>query len=168
MMILNRKKKGVTLIELVIALGLLSIVTLFIFSFFFSNERKLEAINTRSDLQYEAKVILDTISKYAMAATKCEVDKELDGTVKAVKAITFSRVEDDGTVTNEGVKFIIEESNIYLSTKEDGKRLIGSHLQHIKASDDTSKSIEIKLSLKEEDIDYSVKESFLFRNSHKK
>lgn len=167
-MILNRKKKGVTLIELVIALGLLSIVTLFIFSFFFSNERKLEAINTRSDLQYEAKVILDTISKYAMAATKCEVDKELDGTVKAVKAITFSRVEDDGTVTNEGVKFIIEESNIYLSTKEDGKRLIGSHLQHIEASDDTSKSIEIKLSLKEEDIDYSVKESFLFRNSHKK
>ncbi|WP_346961765.1 type II secretion system protein [Clostridium sp.] len=165
MMILNRKKKGVTLIELVIALGLLSIVTLFIFSFFFSNERKLEEINTRSDLQYEAKVISDTISKYAMAATKCEVDKELDGTVKA---ITFSKVEDDDTVTNEGAKFIIEESNIYLSTKEDGKRLIGSHLQHIEASDDTSKSIEIKLSLKEEDIDYSVKERFLFRNSHKK
>jgi len=32
-MILNRKKKEVTLIELVIALGLLAIVTSFIFSF---------------------------------------------------------------------------------------------------------------------------------------
>ncbi len=155
-MILNRKKKGVTLIELVIALGLLAIVTSFIFSFFFSNERKLEEINTRSDLQYEAKVILDSISK---------VDKELDGTVKA---ITFSKVEDDGTVTDEGAEFIIEENNVYLSTKEDGKRLIGSHLHHIETSDDILKSIEIRLSLKVEDIDYSVKESFLFRNSHKK
>ncbi len=157
-MILNRKRKGVTLIELVIALGLLAIVTSFIFSFFFSNERKLEEINTRSDLQYEAKVILDSISKHAMAATKCKVDKELDGTVKT---ITFSKVEDDGTVTDEGAEFIIEEYNVYLSTKEDGKRLIGSHLHHIE-------SIEIRLSLKAEDIDYSVKESFLFRNSHKK
>lgn len=164
-MILNRKKKGVTLIELVIALGLLAIVTSFIFSFFFSNERKLEEINTRSDLQYEAKVILDSISKHAMAATKCKVDKELDGTVKT---ITFSKVEDEGTVTDEGAEFIIEENNVYLSTKEDGKRLIGSHLHHIETSDDVLKSIEIRLSLKEEDIDYSVKESFLFRNSHKK
>ncbi len=163
-MILNRKKKGVTLIELVIALGLLAIVTSFIFSFFFSNEKKLEEINTRSDLQYEAKVILDSISKHAMAATKCEV-KESDGTVKT---ITFSKVEDDGTVTDEGAEFIIEENNVYLSTKEDGKRLIGSHLHHIEISDDILKSIEIRLSLKEEDIDYSVKESFLFRNSHKK
>ncbi len=163
-MILNRKKKGVTLIELVIALGLLAIVTSFIFSFFFSNERKLEEINTRSDLQYEAKVILDSISKHAMAATKCKV-KESDGTVKT---ITFSKVEDDGTVTNEGAEFIIEENNVYLSTKEDGKRLIGSHLHHIEISDDILKSIEIRLSLKAEDIDYSVKESFLFRNSHKK
>lgn len=162
-MILNRKKKGVTLIELVIALGLLAIVTSFIFSFFFSNERKLEEINTRSDLQYEAKVILDSISKHAMAATKCKV-KESDGTVKT---ITFSKVEDDGTVTNEGAEFIIEENNVYLSTKEDGKRLIGSHLHHIEISDDILKSIEIRLSLKAEDIDYSVKESFLFRNSHK-
>ncbi len=158
-MILNRKKKGVTLIELVIALGLLAIVTSFIFSFFFSNERKLEEINTRSDLQYEAKVILDSISKHAMAATKCKVDKELDGTVKT---ITFSKVEDDGA------EFIIEGYNVYLSTKEDGKRLIGSHLHHIETSDDVLKSIEIRLSLKAEDIDYSVKESFLFRNSHKK
>jgi len=142
-MILNRKKKGVTLIELVIALGLLAIVTSFIFSFFFSNERKLEEINTRSDLQYEAKVILDSIS------------------------ITFSKVEDDGTVTDEGAEFIIEENNVYLSTKEDGKRLIGSHLHHIETSDDVKKSIEVRLSLKEEDIDYSVKESFLFRNRHK-
>lgn len=163
-MILNRKKKGVTLIELVIALGLLAIVTSFIFSFFFSNERKLEEINTRSDLQYEAKVILDSISKHAMAATKCKV-KESDGTVKT---ITFSKVEDDGTVTDEGAEFIIEENNVYISTKEDGKRLIGSHLHHIETSDDVLKSIEIRLSLKEEDIDYSVKESFLFRNSHKK
>ncbi|MBE6060580.1 MAG: prepilin-type N-terminal cleavage/methylation domain-containing protein [Clostridium sulfidigenes] len=163
-MILNRKKKGVTLIELVIALGLLAIVTSFIFSFFFSNERKLEEINTRSDLQYEAKVILDSISKHAMAATKCKVDKELDGTVKT---ITFSKVEDDGTVTDEGAEFIIEENNVYISTKEDGKRLIGSHLHHIEISDDILKSIEIRLSLKEEDIDYSVKESFLFRNRHK-
>ncbi len=163
-MILNRKKKGVTLIELVIALGLLAIVTSFIFSFFFSNERKLEEINTRSDLQYEAKVILDSISKHAMAATKCKVDKELDGTVKT---ITFSKVEDDGTVTDEGAEFIIEENNVYISTKEDGKRLIGSHLHHIEISDDILKSIEIRLSLKAEDIDYSVKESFLFRNSHK-
>lgn len=164
-MILNRKKKGVTLIELVIALGLLAIVTSFIFSFFFSNERKLEEISTRSDLQYEAKVILDTISKHAMAATKCEVDKELDGTVKTM---TFSKVEEDGTVTDEGAEFIIEENHIYLSTKEDGKRLIGSHLYQLEASDDVKKSIEIKLSLKEKEIDYSVKESFLFRNSHKK
>jgi len=100
-----------------------------------------------------------------MAATKCKVDKELDGTVKT---ITFSKVEDDGTVTDEGAEFIIEENNVYLSTKEDGKRRIGSHLHHIETSDDVLKSIEIRLSLKEEDIDYSVKESFLFRNRHKK
>jgi prepilin-type N-terminal cleavage/methylation domain-containing protein len=164
MMNLCRKKKGVTLIELVITLGLLAIVTLFIFSFFFSNERKLEEINTKSDLQYEAKVILDNVSKYAMSATKCEIDREVDDTVKT---ITFSKVEDNGTVIDEGAKIIIEDSNIYLSTKEDEKKLLGSHLKAIEVSDDASKNIEVKLSLKEKDIDYSIKESFLFRNSHK-
>lgn len=164
MMSLCKKKKGVTLIELVIALGLLAIVTLFIFSFFFSNERKLDEIKVRSDLQYESKVILDTISKYAMESSKCKIEKNSEDTIKS---ITFSKVDDNGAVISDGAKFIIEDSNIYLSTEEYEKKLIGSHLDKVEISNNTSRNIEVRLLLQEKGISYSVGESFLFRNSHK-
>ena len=164
MMSLCKKKKGVTLIELVIALGLLAIVTSFIFSFFFSNERKLDEINIRSDLQNESKVILDTISKYAMEASKCKIEKNLDDTIKS---IIFSKVDDNGLVISEGAKFIIEDSNIYLSTQEDEKKMIGSHVEQVEISNNTSRNIEVRLLLQEKGKNYSVRESFLFRNSHK-
>ncbi len=162
---LYKKKRGVTLIELIIALGLLTIISSFVFSFFFSNERKLDEVEIKSDLQYESKVIMDKISGYAMAATKVKFDENIDNTPNT---ITFSTVSDSGVINEDGAIFSIEGNNIYLDTEDITRKQLGSHIESLEVSGDNSKNIVVKLTLKEEEISYSVEESFLFRNSHLK
>lgn len=162
---LYKKKRGVTLIELIIALGLLTIISSFVFSFFFSNERKLDEVEVKSDLQYESKVIMEKISEYAMSATKVKLDENIDNTPNK---ITFSTVSDSSVINEDGAIFTFEGNNVYLDTEGIVKKELGSHLESIQVSGDNSKNIVVKLTLKKAELSYSVEESFLFRNSHLK
>lgn len=165
---LGKKKKGVTLIELVIALGLLSIISTLIFSFFFINKKKLDEVSIKADLQYEAKVAMDTISKYAMDATSVKVDNET-----SPGKITFSLIDESGAKIEDGAVFNINKPEITLEVKAKGgsvilSKIICSNLNTIKVSVNESKNIYVNLMLEKKDISYSVEESFLLRNIHLK
>lgn len=167
-MSIYKSKKGVTLIELVIALGLLSVIVAFVFSFFFANEKKLDEVTIKSDLQYEAKVVMDAISKYAMSATKVKYDTSIDP-----NTITFSLVDEDGAIIEDGAMFNINKPQITLIEKNaDGTEIVSkticSNSKIIKVSGNKEKNIDVKLTLEKDGVSYSIEEGFLFRNSHLK
>ncbi|MHC1685754.1 MAG: PilW family protein [Clostridiaceae bacterium] len=65
-----KKKKGVTLIELLIALSLSAIVSSGIYFFFFSNSNTINKTQYRSDLQGEGEIIIKRLSKTLLQAKK--------------------------------------------------------------------------------------------------
>lgn len=160
----SEKKKGVTLIELIVALGLIALISALVYTFFFSNQGRLNEVEAKSNLQYEAKVILESISKYAMEATSAKVEKESG----QVKSISFDLITNDDVKIPEGVKFTLDDSKLTLTTDE-GDKLLSVYVERIDAVIDEEKgSIQVELKLKSKSVTYSVKDNYVFRNSHKK
>lgn len=159
-----KRKSGVTLIELIIALGLLGVVTALIFFFFSINQKTLANVSVKSDLQYEAKVVIDKLSKYAMEATSAKVDRYTGD-------IYFDLVTDSGDKIYEGAVFVKEDKTLKLLLKNETATPDEIHLSdYVDRLEATVKqedgSIAIDLVLENKGITYSVKESYLFRNKH--
>lgn len=162
-----KNKKGITLIELIITLGLIGIIIALVFSFFFTNKKTLNKVEVKSDLQYEAKVILESVSKYAMSATKVDYVKSGGD----LSLITFTLIPDSNNDAKTA-EFKISGSNISLSTKkQDGSIInhsdLSSNLKEVIVSESKSESIDIDLTMEYKGIEYEVTESYVFRNGHK-
>lgn len=162
-----RRKKGITLIELIITLGLIGVITALVFSFFFSNKRTLDKVEVKADLQYEAKEVMNKISKYAMEATEAKY-QQADSTVR------FSTVDGDDIVftVKDGESNLNEQGRVIITGKEilfgNGSvddKILSENLKNITVYGDKKKNITVELVLEKKDISYSVKDSFLFRNS---
>lgn len=159
-------KNGVTLIELIIVLGLMGIITALVFSFLFSNKRTLDKVEIKSDLQYEAKEVINKISKYAMEATEVEY-KQDEPTIKFImidNSVVVFTVK-DGNSTEYGGKVTIEGKEITVGDGSDSDTTLCTSLKSISLSGDKDKNIQVELELEKKDVTYSVKDSFLFRNS---
>lgn len=163
-----KSKKGITLIELVITLGLIGVITGLAFFFFNSNKRTLDRVKIQSDLQYEAKEVMNKISKCAMEAKSVAYSG-------ISNKVVFSLIpSEDGVDTAE---FIVEggsSSSIDSNTVEfiGDKIFIGTieictNLESLTLSGDKEKNLQVDLVLENKGITYSVKDNFLFRNSHK-
>lgn len=155
-----KSKKGITLIELVITLGLMGFITALVFSFFISNQKTLDRVDIKSDLQYEAKEVMNKISKYAMEATSVNCDTP--------NKIIFSLVSSVGGIIEEGAIFKITGNEISLSGEGITESIICTKLKSITVGGDNKKNLEVEIVLEEKGIRYSIKDNFLFRNSHKK
>lgn len=160
-----KKKKGITLIELVIALGLIGIITALVFSFFFSNKKTLSIVEVKSDLQYEAKVIMNDISKYAMEAKRVEY-------AAGNNTITFVSLDDSkivftingGSSSESENKVIIEGNSISRGDGSVSKAVLSDNFKKISLHGANDKNINVNLTLVKNGIEYSVADSFLFRN----
>lgn len=161
----NKKRDGVTLIELIITLGIMSIVTGLIFFFYFTNQKKIGEIEIKSDLQYEAKTVLDNISKGAMESTGARWN---DSTME----LSFDRV-------NEGdIVFKLNKDEHKISFKKDETDIVlSNHFKSIEIDDQMDETgdekiikdkITLKLTLENKGITYKVEENYVFRNSHLK
>ncbi len=163
----NRKCiKGITLIELIITLGLLGVITALVFSFFFTNKNTLNKVEIKSDLQYEAKEVMNKISKYAMEASKVEIGEDkvtflgADVNDKVVFKVT------ECSKTEEGNKVTFTGQALTMSIGEATEKEICTRLKFITFSGDEEKNIEVKLMLEEKNVTYSISDNFVFRNSH--
>ena len=161
----NKKRDGVTLIELVITLGIMSIVTGLIFLFYFTNQKKINEIEIKSDLQYEAKTVLDNISKVAMESTGAMWN---DSTME----LCFNGVDD------EDIVFKLNKYEHKISFKKgETDILLSNHFKSIEIDgqmDETGyekiikDKVKLKLILENKGITYEVEENYVFRNSHLK
>lgn len=103
-----KDKKGFTLIELIVVLGLAGIVISVVMSFFIANYRSYEAINTESELQYQSQYIINFITNKILEAEKYKGEEDnADGTVKEAffydnsKELTFQVISEQ-LVINDG------------------------------------------------------------------
>lgn len=161
----NKKRNGVTLIELIIALAIMSIVTGLIFFFYFTNQKKISEIEIKSDLQYEAKTVLDNISKVAMESTGARWN---DSTME----LSFNRVNEGDIV----LKFNKDKTEISFN-KDGTDTILSNNFKSIEIKELINETesvkvikdkIKLKLTLEDKGITYKVEENYVFRNSHLK
>lgn len=164
-MINLRKRKGITLVELIITLGLIGVITGLVFSFFFSNKKTLNNVEIKTDLQYEAKIIMNEISKYAMEAKKAEYSAE-DTTLRFIAVDGSSTVftVNGGTSSESGEKVIFTGNEITVGNGSSSDATLSINFKELSLHGERDKSININLTLEKDGIEYSVADSFLFRN----
>ncbi|WP_297438243.1 type II secretion system protein [uncultured Clostridium sp.] len=104
----RKKKKGLTLLELVIVLGLMGIVTSLIFSFVNTTQKKSKELEIRQELQHDGTMITESMMKNVLAAKNIE---EVD-----IKT-------EPPTITGE----VIKNSAKSISFKLNGKGKLGSN-----------------------------------------
>ncbi len=63
-----KNNKGFTLIELIVVLGLAGIVMSVVMSFFITNYKSYETINTESEVQYQSQYIINFMTNKILAA----------------------------------------------------------------------------------------------------
>ena len=132
---LKLKKRGLSLIELVVALSLIAIILMIVGPFFISNYVTLDKTSNQIDFQREAKAIMNYFTDSAMEASNIEsltnVKKEVlsknnytdslqknslkskDGYLK----LTFNNSENK----NEHTTFILKDKSLYM--KRDSEEL---------------------------------------------
>lgn len=86
-----KKKKGLTLLELVIVLGLMGIITYLVFSFVNLTQRKSLELDIRQKLQHQGTMITESMMDNLLQA-KSIFKVEKDATTNNLKEITFNLV----------------------------------------------------------------------------
>ncbi|HII4499860.1 TPA: PilW family protein [Clostridium perfringens] len=142
---LKLKRRGLSLIELVVALSLIAIILMIVSPFFISNYVTLDKTSNQIDFQREAKAIMNYFTDSAMEASNIEsltnVKNEVlsnnnyteslkknslkskDGYLK----LTFNNSENK----NEHTTFILKDKSLYMKKKESEEFKIGDLVSSI-------------------------------------
>lgn len=184
---MRKKKSGFTLIELMISLGILSIILALVYSFFLSSQKNMSRTQVKSDLQLQAQGILDYVSKKGMQAQSINSITGAAGSINLttsapdtlVKEIRF--LNDTESYSFNLTNFDSENNTYDLNYTEQpsaSTKKIGQYVKDIKISiinGDASTNygncsalkVTIDLSKKganNETFDYSVTTNVYFRN----
>lgn len=155
---LKLKRRGLSLIELVVALSLIAIILMIVSPFFISNYVTLDKTSNQIDFQREAKAIMNYFTDSAMEASnissltnvKNEVLsnnnytdslqknslKSKDGYLK----LTFNNSENN----NEHTTFILKDRSLYMKKKDSEEVKIGDLVSSIELTSLTEDSTQGK------------------------
>lgn len=188
MRVFKSKKRGISLIELVVALSLISIILMIVGPFFISNYVTLDRTSNQIDFQREAKSIMNYFTDSAMEASNISsltnIEKEVlsdsntiytdslnsktlssetDGYLK----LTFNNNEDNDKKTT----FILKDETLYMK-KNSGEFKIGNLVKRMSVTtlpsntdlkDATSIKVEIEFDTRNNN-PYKVSNILTFRN----
>lgn len=115
------KSKGVTLIELIIALAIFSVVLSIAYSFFISNYKSLNNAQSEVEYQSQGQKAIDKIINIAMQSkgiTAVELGYNSEGTSTSIKSITFQR---EGIT--ETVKLYEKGELYYIKNNNEGDKI---------------------------------------------
>lgn len=155
---LKLKRRGLSLIELVVALSLIAIILMIVAPFFISNYVTLDKTSNQIDFQREAKAIMNYFTDSAMEASNIEsltnVKNEVlsnnnyteslkknslkskDGYLK----LTFNNSENK----NEHITFILKDRSLYMKKKDSEEVKIGDLVSSIELTSLTEESTQGK------------------------
>lgn len=183
-MVLKNKKRGISLIELVVALTLISLILMLVGPFFISNYKSLNKVSNQVDFQREAKSIMNYFTDSAMEASNISninidnnkegIDLSANNTTKGLDSkgnisITFNNDE-----THGGIKttFKLENEVLYYQKNNNKEIEIGQFVKNISfnalpsgSNFKDASSIEVKIEFDTNNADpYEVRNILTFRN----
>ncbi|MGG5462958.1 PilW family protein [Clostridium sp. B9] len=181
---LKDKKRGLSLIELVVALSLITIILMIVGPFFISNYKSLNKTSNQIDFQRESKVILDHFGETAMEcgeifkikADAKDVDLSKTNNISGENVIiTFVNNETENQVRTS---FRLKNGTLTYNRKlksnnfKDNKITIGKFIKNITytampkgTTFENANSIEVKIVFDTSNAEpYEVKNIFAFRN----
>lgn len=175
-----KKKKGITLLELIFALAISSIVLGSFYMFFFSNNRSLAQTQYKSDLQGEGEMIIKRLTKNLMLASKItEITDKYNNDKKDDTSCNISQVKitvQSGEISEEAI-YKVNNNNVFETFQGHNDVPIGENVQSITLEtldnrafkDCRGIKVTINLSKKygNKDIDYQLNSNIVFRNSKK-
>ncbi len=146
-----RDKRGFTLIELIVVLGLASIVISVVMSFFIANFKSYEAINTESEAQYQSQYIINFMTDKILGA------ESFEGHTGSV----FKFKNPDGKeITFEGA-----EERVRYRHGTDAPVLIGNYVKTLNIESSGAGEITITLILENGNKEYFAEQIVYMRNS---
>jgi type II secretory pathway component PulJ len=179
---MRQRKRGVTVLELIISMGILAILTTVIFSVFLSNHKSLSRTEVKSELQQEAQQVLEKISKSGMQAEKIYSISNTENLID--KNTANASISNLSFVTDSGERFTFSFNSLTKELKYTDSaivnKLLGSNVSDFRASiinstasTNYSNCTGLKLTLVlskrasgSEIIDYEVTTNVYFRNNN--
>ena len=188
---LKLKRRGLSLIELVVALSLIAIILMIVCPFFISNYVTLDKTSNQIDFQREAKAIMNYFTDSAMEASNIESLTNVKNEVLSNNNYTESLKKDslkskDGYLKltfnnsenkNEHTTFILKDRSLYMKKNDSEEFKIGDLVSSIELTSLTEGGlinnfknanaikIEIKFDTKN-NTPYKVSNILTFRNKN--
>ena len=142
---LKLKRRGLSLIELVVALSLIAIILMIVGPFFISNYVTLDKTSNQIDFQREAKAIMNYFTDSAMEASNIESLTNIKNEVLSNNNYTESLKKDslkskDGYLKltfnnsenkNEHTTFILKDRSLYMKKNDSEEFKIGDLVSSI-------------------------------------
>ncbi len=157
------RKKGMTLLELIIAMGILAMLLTVMTTMFVSDSNIFHKIDMNSELQLQAKEIETTLNKIAMESKGPDsVEKEFNNKLT---------LKDSVDETKTHIFEVIQQELIYYTEDDDGnqssKKIIGRYVNHFRGTFDSnslSYVVEFKLVQGGKTTVYTLQNRMVFRN----
>lgn len=155
---LKLKKRGLSLIELVVALSLIAIILMIVGPFFISNYVTLDKTSNQIDFQREAKAIMNYFTDSAMEASNIESLTNVKNEVLSNNNYTES-LKKNSLKSNEGylkltfnnsknknehTTFILKDKSLYMKKNDSEEFKIGDLVSSIELTSLTEESTQDK------------------------
>lgn len=155
---LKLRKRGISLIELVVALSLISIILMIVSPFFISNYVTLDKTSNQIDFQREAKAIMNYFTDSAMEASNIESLTNIKNEVlsnnnytESLKKNSLKSKEGYLKLTfnnsknkNEHTTFILKDRSLYMKKNDSEEFKIGDLVSSIELTSLTEESTQDK------------------------
>lgn len=181
---LRNKKRGLSLIELVVALSLITIILMIVGPFFISNYKSLNKTSNQIDFQREARVIMNYFSDTAMESEKIYRVRDSNKDIKLNENNTVSGESllitfyNDETEDEVRTSFWLKDGVLTYNRKlesnnfKGNKITIGKFIKSItytampeKSNFENATSIKVKIVFDANNAEpYEVENIFTFRN----
>ncbi|ELC8413893.1 prepilin-type N-terminal cleavage/methylation domain-containing protein [Clostridium perfringens] len=155
---LKFKRRGLSLIELVVALSLIAIILMIVGPFFISNYVTLDKTSNQIDFQREAKAIMNYFTDSAMEASNIESLTNVKNEVLSNNNYTESLKKDslkskegylkltfnNSKNKNEHTTFILKDRSLYMKKNDSEEFKIGDLVSRIELTSLTEESTQDK------------------------
>ncbi|WP_291572436.1 PilW family protein [Clostridium sp. UBA4548] len=168
-----KKKKALTLIEVLIALSIFAIVMGIIFPFFTSSLKGFNTTTIRSELQNDGENVIKNISKTAMEAKKVNLIDNIDvESSSATYKIDGTNVKSIEFLSGSDCKNVFElDKGAFYKVLSPGNRVsLGKNVEYIDISPldgltfEKSQGIKVKLVMVKNSVNYEISNTLYFRN----
>ncbi|OPJ61513.1 PilW family protein [Clostridium oryzae] len=175
----NKTLKGITLIELVIALALSAIISAIMFSFYMPHQKALAETEKRSQLQMDAQNLMQYFSKSALEASKITTLNGISGEAElnsytgnhTVSNIIFSVNDINGT-SQYTYKYVLDGRSLKYTDSKVTDKVIANDINSIDIKPLNGQtvgkcsgiSIIVELISDDNRITYKVMDNLYFRN----